>query len=181
MTTTIPPISTKTDEEKESALINKFREYRQFKINWAERDIEGWINYREKNYDEIILPVAVKSNIVYHTDEHKDYLSFTKRFVRFMTNAAQRKAAIRINSPLLLGSLATIEYYTTIEVAKYLGLTYEEFYNLPAKDPDKLKKIFDLGEIVHRLINSDVYERIAKMQEEQMKERAEFRKRILKK
>jgi hypothetical protein len=35
--------------------------------------------------------------------------------------------------------------------------------------------------MVHRLINSDFYERLALVQEEQMKERAEFRKRILKK
>ena len=41
--------------------------------------------------------------------------------------------------------------------------------------------IFDLGELVHRLINSDFYERVAIAQEEQRKERAEFRKRILKK
>jgi hypothetical protein len=38
--------------------------------------------------------------------------------------------------------LASIEYYTTTTVAKYLGLTYREFYNLPTKDPDKLRMIF---------------------------------------
>ena len=51
-------------------------------------------------------------------------------------------------------------------MAIYLGLTYEEFYNLPTKDPDKLRMIFDLGEIVHLLINSDIYEQITKAQEE---------------
>jgi hypothetical protein len=63
-------------------------------------------------------------------------------------------------------------------VAIYLGLTYEEFYNLPTKDPDKLRMIFDLGEIVHLLINSDIYEQITKAQEEQMKDRAEWRKKV---
>jgi hypothetical protein len=48
-----------------------------------------------------------------------------------MINAARRKVAIRTNSPTLLGSLAIIAYYTTIEVANYLGLTYEEFCDLP--------------------------------------------------
>jgi hypothetical protein len=123
--------------------------------------------------------MAVKSNIIHYTDEHEDCVSFTDQFVRFMIKAARRKAPIRTNSPLLLGSLAIIEYYTTIEVANYLGLTYEEFYDLPSREPDRLKAIFDLGETVHRLINSDLYERIAKMQEERMKERSEFRKRVL--
>jgi hypothetical protein len=63
-------------------------------------------------------------------------------------------------------------------VAIYLGLTYEEFYNLPTKNPDKLRMKFDLGEIVHLLINSDIYEQIKKAQEEQMKDRAEWRKKV---
>jgi transcription initiation factor IIE alpha subunit len=44
-----------------------------------------------------------------------------------------------------------------------------------------LKKIFDFGEFVHRLINSDIYGQMAEMQDEQMKERLEFRKNVLKK
>ena len=74
-----------------------------------------------------------------------------------------------------------MEYYAAAEVANYLGLTSEEFCSLPSRDPGKLKLIIDLGEIVHRLINSEIYERLALAQEEQMKERAEFRKRVLRK
>ena len=55
--------------------------------------------------------------------------------------------------------------------------TYEELYNLPTRDPDKLRMIFDLGEIVHLLINSDIYEHITKAQE-QVKDRAEWRKEV---
>ena len=44
-----------------------------------------------------------------------------------------------------------------------------------------LKKIFDFGEFVHGLINSDIYGQMAEMQDEQMKERLEFRKNVLKK
>jgi DNA-binding response OmpR family regulator len=62
--TTITPIPIGIDEEKERILINKFLEYRQFKINWVERDSEGWLKYKEKNYNEVILPVAIKSDIV---------------------------------------------------------------------------------------------------------------------
>jgi hypothetical protein len=74
-----------------------------------------------------------------------------------------------------------MEYFTTTEVAKYLNLTYEEFLDLPIKDPNKLRIMFDLGEVVHRLINSEFYERMALVLEEQKKERAEWRKRVLRK
>jgi hypothetical protein len=177
--TTIPPIPTKINEEKERILINKFREYRQFKVNWAERDGEGWINYREKNYNEVILPIAIKSNIISYTNEHEGTVSFTDQFMSFLINAAQVKKTI--DKQKLLGSLAFMEYYAAFEVANYLGLAYDEFCSLPSKDPDKLKLIIDLGEIVHRLINSEIYERLALAQEEQMKDRAEFRKRVLRK
>jgi hypothetical protein len=177
--TTIPPIPTKIDE-KENKLIKKFREYRQFKINWAERDNEGLLNYRERNYNEVVMPVALTSNIICHPNEHEVNVSFTDQFVRFLLRPSQARTTISDKSKLL-GSLASMEFNAATEVAIYLGLTYEELCNLPTKDPDKLKVIFDLGEIIHRLINSDFYERLAKAQEEQMKERAEFRKRILRK
>lgn len=177
MTTTIP---TEIDEEKENKLINKFREYRRFKINWAERDGEGWLNYREKNYNEVIMPKAIESNIIYHPDKHKMNVSFTELFVRFLLRSSQIRNTTN-DKTKSLGSLASMEYNTATAVATYLGLTYQELYNLPTKDPDKLKVIFDLGELIHRLINSDFYERLAKAQQEQMNERAEFRKRILKK
>jgi hypothetical protein len=113
-------------------------------------------------------------------NKHKANISFNDKFISFIVKSSHVKKTINDKSKLL-GRLALIEYYTTIGVANYLGLSYEEIYNLPSKDPDKLKMIFDLGELVHRLINSDFYERVAIAQEEQRKERAEFRKRILKK
>lgn len=180
MTTTTPHLPIGIDEEKERTLINKFLEYRQFKVNWVERDSEGWFRYREKNYSEVILPVAIKSNIVCYMDEYKVNISFNDKFIGFIVKSSHIKKTVNDKSKLL-GRLALIEYYTTIGVANYLGLSYEEFYNLPSKDPDKLKMIFDLGELVHRLINSDYYEHVAVAQEEQRKEREEFRKRILKK
>ncbi len=180
VSTTTPPVSSapiRIDEEKERILIDKFREYRRFKIDWAERDCEGWLNYRQKIYNEIILPMAIKSNIINSTDEHEANVLFTDRFIRFITKIHHDKTTIE-NNQKLLKRFAFIEYYTTTVVAIYLGLTYEEFYNLPTKDPDKLRMIFDLGEIVHLLINSDIYEQITKAQEEQMKDRAEWRKKV---
>jgi hypothetical protein len=121
--------------------------------------------------------MAIKSNIINSTDEHEANVLFTDRFIRFITKIHHDKTTIE-NNQKLLKRFAFIEYYTTTVVAIYLGLTYEEFYNLPTKDPDKLRMIFDLGEIVHLLINSDIYEQITKAQEEQMKDRAEWRKKV---
>ena len=115
----------------------------------------------------------VRSN---STDEHEANVLFTDRFIRFITKIHHDKTTIE-NNQKLLKRFAFIEYYTTTVVAIYLGLTYEEFYNLPTKDPDKLRMIFDLGEIVNLLINSDIYEQITKAQEEQMNDRAEWRKK----
>jgi hypothetical protein len=125
--------------------------------------------------------MAIKSNILYYTDEDGANVSFTNRFIEFLTRSSRARSTINVDNLKSLGNLAFMEYLTTTEVAYYLGLTYEEFFDLPIKDPNKLKAMFDLGEVVHRLINSDFYERVVLMQEEQMKERAEWRKRVLRK
>jgi hypothetical protein len=134
------------------------------------------MKFRDKNYDEIILPLAIRSNILYYTDKHKVNTSFTDQFISYLIKTSKVGFTTNENT---LGSLASMEYYTTTTVANYLGLTYREFYSLPLKDPDKLRVIFVLGEIVHRLINYDFYEQLALAQEEQMKERAEWRKRVV--
>ena len=125
--------------------------------------------------------MAIKSNILYYTDEDGANVSFTNRFIEFLTRSSKARSTINVDNLKSLGNLAFMEYLTTTEVANFLGLTYEEFFDLLIKDPNKLKAMFDLGEVVHRLINSDFYERVALVQEEQKKGRAEFRKRILKK
>jgi hypothetical protein len=88
---------------------------------------------------------------------------------------AQASKNIKINNPNLEKekTLLFVEYNTTIEVSKYIGLTSEQFYNLPSTDPNKLRLIFDLGELVHRLINADIYEDLAIPQDEQMKARSD--------
>jgi hypothetical protein len=125
--------------------------------------------------------MAIKSNILYYTDEDGANVSFTNRFIEFLTGSSKARSTINVDNLKSLGNLAFMEYLTTTEVANFLGLTHEEFFDLPIKDPNKLKAMFDLGEVVHRLINSDFYERVALVQEEQKKERAEWRKRVLRK
>lgn len=125
--------------------------------------------------------MAIKSNIIYYTDEDGANVSFTNRFIEFLTRSSKARSTINVDNLKSLGTLAIMEYFTTIVVAKYLNLTYEEFLDLPIKDPNKLRIMFDLGEVVHRLINSEFYERMALVLEEQKKERAEWRKRVLRK
>ena len=120
--------------------------------------------------------MAIKSNIIYYTDEDGANVSFTNRFIEFLTRSSKARNVDNLKS---LGTLAIMEYFTTTEVAKYLNLTYEEFLDLPIKDPNILRIMFDLGQVVHRLINSEFYERIALVLEEQKKERAEWRERVL--
>jgi hypothetical protein len=140
-------------------------------------------------YDEITIPMAIRSKIVYYSDDDGESVSFTDRFLRFLIRPSQSKSqsqsqfqarmTVNVDNIRSLGSLALMEYFTATEVAKFLGLTYDEFFDLPTENPNKLKVIFDLGEVVHRLLNSDFYEGLAKVQEEQTKERAEWRKRVL--
>ena len=125
--------------------------------------------------------MAIKSNIIYYTDEDGANVSFTNRFIEFLTRSSKARSTINVDNLKSLGTLAIMEYFTTSAVAKYLNFTYEEFLDLPIKDPNKLRIMFDLGEVVHRLINSEFYERVTLVLEEQKKERAEWRKRVLRK
>jgi hypothetical protein len=34
-------------------------------------------------------------------------------------------------------------------VAKYIGIEGEQFYNLPERDPDKLRTLFEVSEMVY--------------------------------
>lgn len=121
--------------------------------------------------------MALKSKIVYEVDNGRS-ISFTDAFTSFMTEASKNRKSI---NPKLQSDQLFVEYYTTSEVAKYLGLTYENYYDLPTKDPKYFKENIWLRRVVHRLINSDTYGQMAEMQDEQMKERLEFRKNVLKK
>lgn len=121
--------------------------------------------------------MALKSKIVYEVDNGRS-ISFTDAFTSFMTEASKNRKSI---NPKLQSDQLFVEYYTTSEVAKYLGLTYENYYDLPTKDPKYFKENIWLRRVVHRLINSDIYGQMAEMQDEQMKERLEFRKNVLKK
>ena len=71
--------------------------------------------------------MAIKSNILYYTDEDGANVSFTNRFIEFLTRSSKARSKINVDNLKSLGNLAFMEYFTTTEVAKYLGLAYEEF------------------------------------------------------
>jgi hypothetical protein len=79
--------------------------------------------------------VAIKSNILYYTDEDGANVSFTDRFMGFLISPSKDrfKRTVDDNKPRLLGNLGSMEYYTTTKIAIFLGLTYEEFFDLPAR------------------------------------------------
>jgi hypothetical protein len=74
-----------------------------------------------------------------------------------------------------------IEYNLCYIIAKYIGLSYEQFCKLPSSSPDLCRLIFDIEDLVFRLINAQKFIERAKEQDESMQDREEFRKRILKK
>jgi len=118
------PIKIDNEKEKEQTLIKKFIEHRDFNVSWANNNAEEWMNHREKYGKEVLIPTAVSSIIVTEPDNEGN-VSFP--------NLEKEK------------TLLFVEYNTAIEVSKYIGLTSEQFYNLPSTDPNKLRLIFDLG------------------------------------
>ena len=173
------PIKIDNEKQKVQTLIKKFIEHRDFNVSWANKDAEEWMNHRGKYGKEVLIPMAISSKIVTEPDKEGN-VSFTEKFIDYMVQASKN---IKINNPNLEKekTLLFVEYNTTIEVSKYIGLTSEQFYNLPSTDPTKLRLIFDLGELVHRLINADIYEDLAAQQDKQMKERSEWRESVFRK
>ena len=123
-------------QKRKKILITKFTEYRKFNVNWTKRDPDGRINYRDKYHNDVILPMALKSKIVYEVDNGRS-ISFTDAFTSFMTEASKNRKSI---NPKLQSDQLFVEYYTTSEVAKYLGLTYENYYDVITKDPKYFKE-----------------------------------------
>ena len=70
-----------------------------------------------------------------------------------------------------------IEYNLCHIIAKYIGLSYEQFCKLPSSSPDLCRLIFDIEDLVFRLINAQKFIERAKEQDEMMK----IEKRVLRK
>jgi hypothetical protein len=169
---------------KEEIEINKkFFDHREFHVAWARRDLSEWMAYHEAYGRHTLIPKAVELKIVYYPDkDDHDYINMTPEFARFNSEMASKR--LPFNDEVVNSSNSchtSIEYDLTYIVAKYLGLTYEQFCKLPSSDPEKCRLIFDLEDLVFRLINTEKFIEQAKEQDELIREREEFRRRILKK
>jgi hypothetical protein len=47
-----------------------------------------------ENYDEIIVPMAIKSNIIYYTDEEGANVPFINRFMEFLTRSSKAEVQL---------------------------------------------------------------------------------------
>lgn len=87
-----------------------------------------------------------------------------------------------LNDVALKGEFsAFVEYGFVQIIPRYIDITDKDFYNLPRRDPEKLKTIFELSQMVFRLLDSDYnkeeWDKITRQNEEMLKEREEFRRK----
>jgi hypothetical protein len=165
--------------KEEIEMSKNFFDHREFHVTWAKRDPYEWMAHRERYGKEILIPKAVELRIVYYPDKNDhDYIYLTPEFVRF--NHEMMSSREPFNDQVE-NSHTFIEYDLAYIVAKYTGLTYKEFCKLPSSDPEKCRLIFDLEDLVFRLINAERFIEQTKEWNELIQEREEFRERILRK
>ena len=78
--------------------------------------------------------------------------------------------------------LTIYEYRFVQIVAGYIGIEGEQFYNLPERDPDKLRTLFGESEMVYAMkdytINLEGWIKRNEKVMEMLKDRVEFKKKI---
>lgn len=163
----------------------KFFEHRDFHYNWTQRDTEEWMNHRDKYCKDILVPEAVKLKLIYYVDEndHNGSVDFTSEFTKFnhIAVSQRRNRFSKKQTEMMESDHFFIEYHLAYIIAMYTGLSYEEFCRLPSSNPDKCRLIFDLEDLMFRLINAEKFMKRAEEEEEMLREREEFRRKINKK
>lgn len=166
--------------QEELDISKKFFDHREFNVVWANRNLEEWMHHREIYSRDILIPKGLELNIILYPykDDH-DLIYLTPEFYKFNRQMVPKRKAV--SNEKLEGSHLFIEYHLCYTIAKFIGLTYEQFCKLPSSSPDLCRLIFDLEDLVFRLINPEKFMRRSKDQNEMMLEREKFRKKILKK
>jgi hypothetical protein len=169
-------------DQEESEIKKKFFDHREFNLVWANRDLEDWMNNRQIYSRGILIPKALELNIVLYPykDDH-DFIYLTSEFYKFNREMESQRKGEATSKEKLEGNHLFIEYHLCYTIAKYIGLSYEQFCKLPTSSPDLCRLIFDLEDLVFRLINAEKFMERSKDQDEMMLEREEFRKRIVRK
>ena len=174
----------------------KWAEWRNFSIEWSNRsydDFDKWLGYKDKMGPEL-MDIAKQWKIFYHPkkdngEEDKENISFTPEFQSYwrpnMKNLFEVNSSIMDNVVRKAEVSPFIEYGFVQIIAYYIGMNKEQFNNLPTKDPTKLNTLFELSQMVFRLLDNEFsggdWDKITESQEDMLKDRKEFKKRVLKK
>jgi hypothetical protein len=173
----------------DSLVRKKWAEWRRFDIDWSKNDIDKWLAYKDKRGPEL-TETALKWKIFCHPkkdngEENKESVSFTREFQSFWR--PEMKYLFDANDPIMDDIIRNKEFSAFAEygfvqiIPAYIGMDNKDFYNLPRRDPEKLKTIFELAQMVFRLFDNEFnegnWDKIGERQEEMLKEREEFRKK----
>jgi hypothetical protein len=151
-------------------------------VVWAHRNLDEWMHHREIYARDVLIPKALELKIIlYPNEEDHNFIFLTREFYMFNRKMISKRKLMGETNKKLESSHMFIEYNLCYIIAKYIGLSYEQFCKLPSSSPDVCRLIFDIEDLVFRLINAQKFIERGKEQEEMMHDREEFRKRILRK
>lgn len=170
-------------KEDDSILIQKkFHEYREFNTNWAYRsyeDAKRWMDYRSENTERIV-GMGIWYNILSSNPDYDNGVFFTPVFNQYLEKERTTNMTRMYNSiPEVKRSLFNLEYIFLITIAKYIGISSDDFYKLPRTNPNFLRELFDLEDLVWRLVNYDLFTDLASEQDELLSDRSKFEKNVL--
>ena len=165
---------------------------KKFDKQWAKRsyeDFDKWLQYENK-IGPGLVDIALKWKILYHPikdgKEDKEHISFTPEFqsywrseMRFLFDANEKI----LDKVVARGELsAFLEYGFVQIISEYIGMDRPQYNNLPRRDPDKLKTLFEVSEIVYRELDNTIdkgkWDKKAEAQDEMLKERKNFKDKI---
>ena len=172
----------------DTLVTKKWAEWRIFDIEWSKNDLDKWLEYKDKRGPEL-ADIALRWKIFHHPkkdngEEDKENISFTREFQSYWKPSM--KYLFDVNETILDDVALKREFSAFVEygfvqiIPRHIGLDDKDFYNLPRRDPEKLKTIFELSQMVFRLLDSDYnkeeWDKITRQNDEMLKDRAEFRR-----
>lgn len=177
-----------TNEPVDKLVRKRWKDWKEFNYQWSHDSYDSIYRYWE--YVHIRTPelheTGIKWKIIYQP--RKDNYAFTREFDSYWkpimkslldTNESNMDNIFR-NQELS----PVIEYCFVQIVAKYIGIEVEQFYNLPRRDPDKLRTLFEVSEMVYAMkdytINREGWIKRNEGVMEMLKERREFKEKIRK-
>jgi hypothetical protein len=170
----------------DSLVRKRWVEWKEFNEQWGSRsfdDFEKWLEYRDKISIQV-QENAIKWNI-FINHEKEQSVSFTAQFrsywkplLKFLLDANEKT----LDSIPPSVCMSFIEYGFVQIISKFIGIEDKQYFNLPRRDPDKLRQIFEISELVFRLLDNDInhgcWEKMGEAQDEMIRERMKFKEGI---